>query len=126
MSDLVQLCSNHPITFLGKCAKQNCELCQQKKRIRELEAENARLKSDNKDTAYLETEIARLDYLHKLDLSLADQWLARAAAAEAKVARVNAIEERTSWGNDPHVDLIEGWNSCLAKVKQVLADKEVE
>jgi len=56
------------------------------KRIRELEDENSRLKSDFKDIAFLEAENARLSHLHKLDHSLADQWLVKAEFAEAQEA----------------------------------------
>lgn len=75
--------------------------------------------------AELEAENARLDHLHKLDHSLADQWFARMETAEAQLAKVReGLEKfRALPGIFRAIGLDAGANTIETIFQSLLTDK---
>lgn len=94
--------------------------------------------SDHSDYCYvymvgyigeMEAEVAEYElYLEQHPRHLMNDLRAcrkRAEAAEAKVARVEALPEKERWGDDAYVgDWVSGWNACLANVRDIMKGEQ--
>ena len=99
------------------------------RRIAELEAKySLALKAnvaDSRRIAKLNDEIARLEHDVTRQMNIANVEMARAEAAEAKVARVEALPEKERWSDDAYVgDWVSGWNACLANVRDIMKGEQ--